>query len=124
VAAVLVPGEAPVFRIEAVRIKLAQREGELVARFVVQGALVAFDTQDVFSALVGDLFGNGALGAHGVDGHHGTLEVRMASSSGIAVGSIAWKTREKVLSQGMPLGSLSHLRSQVSCSSANSSIIS
>lgn len=29
-----------------------------------------------------------------------------------AAGSMAWKTREKVLAQGMPLGSLSHLRSQ------------
>ena len=41
-----------------------------------------------------------------------------------AVGSMAWKTREKVLAQGMPLGSLSHLQSQSSRSSPNSSMSS
>jgi hypothetical protein len=41
----------------------------------VQAALVAFDAQDVVAALFNDFAGDGALGSHGVDGDHGTLEV-------------------------------------------------
>ena len=40
------------------------------------------------------------------------------------VGSMAWKTREKVLAQGMPWGSASHLRSHFSYNSPNSSMSS
>lgn len=47
----------------------------MVADFLVKVALVAFDAEDVVAAFFNDFVGDLALGAHGVDGDDGTLEV-------------------------------------------------
>ena len=49
VAALLGLGETPARGIKPGGIKVAQGEGELIARFVVQAALVALDAQDVIA---------------------------------------------------------------------------
>ena len=61
---------------------MAQGEGKLVARLVVQAALVAFDAQDVIAAAVDDFLGDSTLGAHGIDGDHGSLEVEHCQQLG------------------------------------------
>ena len=114
---------APVGGVEFFFSQLTGGELEMIADFLVEIALVAFDVEDVVTAFFNDLGGDFALGAHGVDSDDGSLEVEHFQQLGDGGDLVAFVADEEDLAEvveGVAAAAwiLDHLKGTESCEKA------